>query len=101
MENEISISKHFQEIFSTNHDLRDKLQEIADWLQHTFSFKCYFCEIIGRRWSFCSGTKETILLQKRIQISEKMGWIIEDTDIDNNLLETLISILKEHMDEKK
>lgn len=43
---------------------------------------CYFCQIIGQRWAFITGSSDVLAAPVKYQISSDLG-IIADKEISN------------------
>ncbi|SHJ34846.1 hypothetical protein SAMN02745751_02362 [Dethiosulfatibacter aminovorans DSM 17477] len=62
-----------------------KLDGIVREIYEKFNVRIIFCEIFGNRWSWLAGSDEYFMLQKRVRISDVLGFIVED-GVDENLL---------------
>ena len=60
--------------------LVEKLAKIAADLNDSYGFKIYFCEIIGKRWSFVAGSGDIVNGTHRFKITENCG-IISDREL--------------------
>jgi hypothetical protein len=63
---------------------REELEDIIEDVYNRFHVELAICEVMGRRWSYITGTKNYISGRYRIKIDEKYGIIIncEQQDVD-------------------
>lgn len=94
MVKETSIFNDFKKIVDSNTEIKDKLNAITKYIFHEYNFKSYFCKIYVSRWSFFAGEEEINLSVKRTKISNELGFIIEDNNTDDKLLNNIVESLK-------
>ena len=63
---------------------KEELNEVCKTILREQGVRCYFCEIIGKRWSFLAGDKDIIAAPVRYMINDKLGVLAdkEITDLD-------------------
>jgi hypothetical protein len=59
---------------------KDLLAEIVKSIYEQEGIRCYFCQIIGRRWSFLAGDAEILAAPVKYMITAELG-IIADREI--------------------
>jgi len=68
-------------ISNDNYD-RQELNDICKAILQQQGIRCYFCEVIGKRWSFMAGDENIIAAPHRYMLDSKLG-IIADKKIMN------------------
>jgi len=53
--------------------LKDQLNEIAENLKAKYGVKVFFCEIIGKRWSFYAGDMTLDIPDHRFSLTSGLG----------------------------
>ncbi len=94
MENEISSFREKKIELNNNFSLIDKLNIIVEHFQEKYDLELYFCEIIGRRWSFIAGKPNSYMPQRRIQVYKNLGMIVDDSKLNDELVKDLIDVVK-------
>lgn len=61
---------------------KEVLIKIVDQIYRDQGVKCYFCQIIGKRWSFICGAADIIAAPVKYHFSNQIG-IIADKEIKN------------------
>jgi hypothetical protein len=83
-------------------DFLDKLSEISREIKEKFGVCVWFAEILGRRWSYIAGEKgeeDLFMPPERVQLSERLGAVIECGDIPEDKLDEIISFLRRKVEE--
>ena len=78
-------------------DLKTKLDRLAEIVSEQFGVDFYFCEVIGKRWSFFAGREDVYMPLTRIEITEKYGIIIDDTNISKTTISDIVIMIKKIM----
>ncbi len=94
MEKEMSSFKEKKIELNNNFSLIDKLNIIVNHLQKNYEVEVYFCEIIGKRWSFIAGVANSYLPQRRIEITKNLGIVIDDGDLSEEQVSGLVAVVK-------
>jgi len=58
------------------------LNEIVNRIYSEQQIRCYFCQIIGKRWSFITGDNDVLAAPVKYAITPSLG-IIADKEIAN------------------
>lgn len=53
------------------------LSKIVDEIYQQEGVRCYFCQIIGKRWSFLAGDADVLAAPVKYQLSPTLGVIAE------------------------
>lgn len=93
MEREIYTYKSLIDI-TKGKNLKDKLNDTAEFLYRKYNVKINFCEVFGNRWSFYAGDNDLITIQKRIKITDKIGMIIGENNLDECIWDEIIVNIK-------
>lgn len=99
MANETSIYNVFEEHTKNIGRLNDKLDALAGYLLEKYKLKAYFCEIIGRRWSFYAGKDYVIWLSRREKLNENIGIIFDENEINDQPIDDIVCALKKFVGE--
>lgn len=101
MEKGIFTFNEIEDIAKKATRLEQKFELVAGFLLSEYDCKVYFCNIIGKRWSYFAGKNYVIWLPLRIELIRNFGIILEDKEYKNAFLETLtkdLNLLIEHHD---
>lgn len=75
--------------------LVEKLTQIAEVLSGVLNARIYFCEIIGKRWSYVAGSGDITDRQFRWKINDSWG-LISDVDLSqNHVMNVIVNLFKE------
>lgn len=94
MEKEMSSFKEKKIELNNNFSLIDKLNIIVEHFRENYDVEVYFCEIIGKRWSFIAGKANSYLPQRRIQMTENLGLVIDDSNLSEPQINKLIDVIE-------
>lgn len=69
---------------SISKDVYDKalLQKICEKIFKEQNVRCYFCEVIGKRWSFLAGDQDILAAPQRYMVSDELGILADKEIID-------------------
>ncbi len=101
MEKEMSSFKEKKIELNNNFSLIDKLNIIVKHLQENYEVEVYFCEIIGRRWSFIAGDANSYLPQRRIELTKNLGIVVDDSDLSEEQVSGLVEVVKSALAETR
>lgn len=82
MEKEICTYNRLKEIYHNGKDAKERLKEIAEFIDHRYGVKIYFCKLLGRRWSYYAGIDGVMVPEENIKITDDLGICVEKGDID-------------------
>jgi hypothetical protein len=99
MVKEMSSFKEKKIELNNNFSLIDKLNIIADHFQDNYQLEMYFCEIIGKRWSFIAGRSDSYLPQKKIKLYKNLGMVVDDNKLSEELVRDLTDVVKSSLEE--
>ncbi len=94
MEKEMSSFKEKKIELNNNFSLIDKLNIMVDHFREHYDVEVCFCEIIGKRWSFIAGDANSHLPQRRIQMTENLGLIIDDSNLSESQIDKLVDVIE-------
>ena len=66
----------------TSKENKALLQEICKQIYKEQKVSCYFCEVIGNRWSFIAGEEDILSAPVRYMVTSELG-ILADKEIEN------------------
>lgn len=61
---------------------RALLHDICEKIYKEQNVRCYFCEVIGKRWSFLAGDQDILSAPQRYLINEELGILADKEIID-------------------
>ncbi|RKD22401.1 hypothetical protein SAMN02745883_00756 [Caminicella sporogenes DSM 14501] len=94
MERETYIYKKLKD-FDKSSTLKDKLNDVADYLYKNYNIKVNFCEIFGNRRSFYAGVNDLFIVEDSIRLTDKFELIVENNNnLDEFIWNKLISDIK-------
>lgn len=67
-------------VMFTSKEAKESLQQICNQIYKDQGVSCYFCEVIGNRWSFIAGDKDILSAPVRYMVTERLG-ILADKEI--------------------
>ena len=76
---------------SLSKEIIPKLELLVDYFLAEYDVELYFCELIGNRWSFVAGDSLSYLPQRREKINEKLGAIIDDSGISEDIVNIIVN----------
>jgi len=89
------IEKRIRDINSREIPLKDRLQLIALELKDYLNADIYFCEIIGKRWSYVVGSGDILDEIHQLKISDKWGIMSDKNLALNKDMDIIINLIKE------
>jgi len=90
----MSISEQLTALIDPDWDLDQQLNKIAQWLYKTHNTELYFCQILGKRWSFIAGRSELYIPQRKIRLTDQYGMVLGETPLNENQLKHLIQAIR-------
>ncbi len=90
----MSISKQLAAVIDPDWDLNQKLKKIAQWLDATHNIELYFCQILGKRWSFIAGRSDLYAPQRKVCLTDQYGMVLEDKQLSEKQLEQLTKAVR-------
>jgi hypothetical protein len=95
MGKEIFSSNHFNKIFEQHLTRKDRLDEFAQQLKIQYGIRLYFCEIIGKRWSFIAGDKTLDIPQHQIKLNNHFGMMTAEIPVSEVEWNLILDFIKE------
>lgn len=95
MEKETYIYNHLKDFISGTDSRKDAFEKIAQWVYIEFQVNIFFCDIMGKRWSFIAGRQNVLSAPNRIPINEQLGIIAEDNTIKQDTWDALTRSIRQ------
>lgn len=95
MEKETYIYNHLSDFVAEARNEKEKMEQIAQWVYIEFQVNIYFCEIMGKRWSFVAGRNNILSVHHRHQVNSTIGLIAEENDIVSDSWEILLKVIRQ------
>jgi hypothetical protein len=103
MEKETSICNELDGLSAVS-DMKERAKSVIELLNRKLGIEAYFCEVKGKRWSYCVGNEEISYPLRQYVINEKWGLVTEDVKIDQNkwykILQSIQNLFNQSADNK-
>lgn len=93
MDKETYIYSHLKDFLVGTNGRNARLERIASWIFIEFQVNVYFCEIMGKRWSYLAGRNNIIDTGEKTPLTTNLGMIAEANDVRSDTWEALRSAL--------
>ena len=99
MVKEIFLSNHFNKIFEQHSTKKEQLDEFVWHLKLQFGIQLYFCEIIGKRWSFFTGDKTLDIPQHKIVLNNHFGMMTAEIPVSEKEWQLILDFINEKLNQ--
>jgi hypothetical protein len=99
MGKEIFSSNCFNKIFEQHLTQKEQLNEFARQLNFKYGIQLYFCEIIGKRWSFFAGDKTLDIPHQQIILNNHFGIMTAEIPVLEAEWKLILDFIKEKLNQ--